>query len=326
MFSAAFYDEANGAAVVPSSVVWHLHRGDGTAVTEDESVTPAQSVSIVLSGALTTLDYPGDDGRRALAVIAVYDSELGDDFTSTQSFEFEIVPLAAVPDLDADDTQMARLWRQLKAAVPPQNGLPTSLQYRQAILDAVADFGRRHPRRLTTTFTIVAGEDTYELPAGFQRVLHFELSSGGAVGYGTDGYLVAFSPALDETYEIVGDEIVLSPTPNYNMNRRMIYNAGYPYDEDTQAFTGLLEEYEGLVSLKAGALASRQLGNASAGGFSYSIGDLRVDKSSAISNYAAQASELERQYVEGVKALTGGAVGRMAFLDRFTEAGWDNRI
>ena len=92
----AFRDE-DGAAVVPTSAVWTLTDDLGTAINEreDEAITPAASVAIVLSGA--DLAVAGAVAvTRILTVEAVYTSDLGADLPLKQEIRFVIDPLVAV--------------------------------------------------------------------------------------------------------------------------------------------------------------------------------------------------------------------------------------
>lgn len=202
-------------------------------------------------------------------------------------------------------TTLTGLAARLEGLAPPQNGLPNPAQYEQAVRDAVADFGIRLPRSLVGALAIVSGTAAYDLPAGFVRLIRLE-SPARDVFRDASGLLVVPSAGLaEERYSISGNQIIFYPTPAYTMNRTMAYAAGYPYDQDTDTFVGLTEVHESAVLLKAQALALTLLSSTGNGGFSYQIGDVRVDKTAATSSLATQAQTCEARYREAVAALIG---------------------
>ena len=204
-------------------------------------------------------------------------------------------------------TTLTELATRLAGLVPAQNGAPTTAQYQQAVRDAVADFGRRVPRTLIATISVVSGTATYDLPAGFQKVIRLDPLAGHDVQRNASGFLVpAPLGGWSERYTVSGGQITFHPTPGYTLERTLVYAAGYPYDADDDVFTGLLAGVEDVVLLRAQATASGTLAlGASGGGFSYRIGDVSVDRSAAGQSYGRMAGELESDYLAACRALVG---------------------
>lgn len=96
--SVAFTDE-NGDAAVPSSVTWTLCDDSGTVINslQDQSETPASSLTIVLSGDdLQLSDQSNDYELRYLEVSAVINSDLGADLPVKDRAEFKVINLQSV--------------------------------------------------------------------------------------------------------------------------------------------------------------------------------------------------------------------------------------
>lgn len=77
------FTDYDGGEVIPNSVLWTLTDGNGTVINglEQESVTPAASITTVLSGDdLQILESEASEESvlRYFTVEAVYDSDLGD--------------------------------------------------------------------------------------------------------------------------------------------------------------------------------------------------------------------------------------------------------
>lgn len=208
-------------------------------------------------------------------------------------------------------TTLANLVAQLEALAPAAGDTPTAAQYEQAVRNAVADFGRRVPRRLVASIPVTAGTAAYDLPAGFQKLIKLERIIPNSHRRNADGLLVAFGTTFEEQITVDGDRISFYPTPGYTLERDMIYAAGYPYDADADTFTGLTDHYAQTALIKAQALIMQTLGAAAAGaGTTYRLGDLQVDKSKTTQNYAATAAALEGQYAQAVSQINGPTVHR----------------
>jgi hypothetical protein len=90
------FTDSNGVAVIPNQVLWTLTNQNGDLVNsrEDVSVTPASTVNIVVSG--DDLAMEGYGSRRILTILAVYDSEYGENLPLRARAVFNIDDLVAV--------------------------------------------------------------------------------------------------------------------------------------------------------------------------------------------------------------------------------------
>lgn len=95
-YAVAFTDE-EGTALVPDSITWTLTDQVGNVINSRsaEVVTPASSVTIVLSGDDLTIGNYGT--RRVLLVEYVYTSTLGTSLPDKHEVHFQITNFVAVP-------------------------------------------------------------------------------------------------------------------------------------------------------------------------------------------------------------------------------------
>ena len=94
----AFTDEDDDA-VTPDSITWSLCATDGTIINsrEDVSISPASTVTIVLSGDDLRIQSSGNVSEdRYLEVSAVYDSDLGNNLPLKDRAEFKVINLATI--------------------------------------------------------------------------------------------------------------------------------------------------------------------------------------------------------------------------------------
>jgi hypothetical protein len=92
----SFTDET-GAAVTPNEATWTLTDVDGFIVDDrvDETITPAESVDIVLSG--DDLALPANKtNERVVLVEWTFDSDLGTNLPAKQEVHFYIDGLTAI--------------------------------------------------------------------------------------------------------------------------------------------------------------------------------------------------------------------------------------
>jgi hypothetical protein len=92
----SFADET-GATMIPVSATWSLRDNNQAIVNSrsNVSMTPATSVSIVLSGA--DLDYEANSSTlRILTVQAVYDGSYGSNLPLVDEYTFNIRPIVGV--------------------------------------------------------------------------------------------------------------------------------------------------------------------------------------------------------------------------------------
>ena len=205
---------------------------------------------------------------------------------------------------------LASLKTRLQAAVPTRNSVPSSDGYDQLVKDAVDQLSHDLPILKTTSLNIVANTASYNLPSDFLSLI--ELSTPPKVGdvYITAAGLVPIPPpfAFDnyepERVTVEGDQLVIYPTPTYAAARTLRYAAGYVLVDGSYA--KLTENGARVALLYAQYLALNQQANAVAGdGWSYQIGDERVDKTRQGEGLRNQAEGALKQYQSVVHSQQG---------------------
>lgn len=213
-------------------------------------------------------------------------------------------------------TTLAELVTRLAADVPAADGTPTAAAYEAAVRDAVADFGYRCPRTLIGTLSVVSGTASYDLPAGFIRLIALA-GMTGEVFRDASGYLVP-SALGGERHTLSGGRITFHPTPAYTLDRTIRYAAGYPYDAALDEFTGLTDDMARIALMRARAAALRALATSAAAGagLNYRIGDVSVQRT-VTQAHGQLAAELDAAYLDACRSLTG-------FIGRRAQAtGWE---
>lgn len=74
---------------------WSLYKADGTPIKEDQPLTPATEVDIVLSG--TDLALSGGPARRYVTVEGTYNGVLGNNLPLVDEVSFQITNLVGKP-------------------------------------------------------------------------------------------------------------------------------------------------------------------------------------------------------------------------------------
>ena len=154
---------------------------------------------------------------------------------------------------------LAELIARLIDAVPPIDGVPSVAQYRQAVIDSVADLGRRASMTRLALLPVVAGVAQYPAPADCLALIQlsaigapFGVDSGGGT-WVTSAGLIPFTGSYHETVSLLGDAIVISPTPQFTADRTLAYAAA---DILTgESFLTLSSERAGIALLLAQAIA-----------------------------------------------------------------------
>lgn len=87
----SFLDEDENA-VTPNEASWTLSDANGSVVNNrlEVAITPAETVSIVLSGLDLAVGGSLEGTDRFLLVEFTYDSDIGSDVPATQEFKFQI--------------------------------------------------------------------------------------------------------------------------------------------------------------------------------------------------------------------------------------------
>lgn len=211
------------------------------------------------------------------------------------------------------------LIARLQADVPARGGVPSTAQYKQAILDAVADYSQRRPMTRFGTLNLVGGTATYILPDDFLFLIRLDpfASSDGVIH--TAAGLVHNMSSSQEYHMINGRTITFIPTPQYTLTRDFSYAAGHVLNDDDEYLYMTFEDTAILI-LKAQALALRtqafSLITSGTGEIvEYAIGDERVKKSSPSERLNAVASSLEAQYLQALQRAVGMVGARARYSD-----------
>lgn len=95
------FTDDDGNPVVPNAgLVWSLTKADRATIVndrEDEPITPAATVTIVLSGLDLALDAGKHIQYRYLVIEGTYDGALGSDLPIVDHLRFPISDIAKVP-------------------------------------------------------------------------------------------------------------------------------------------------------------------------------------------------------------------------------------
>lgn len=209
---------------------------------------------------------------------------------------------------------LSELVTLVEEDVPAEGGVPSALQYQQAVKDAVRDFSEQCGVEQLGTLNIVAGTATYDLPADFLKMIQLEtLMNADGVLHSSSG-LIPMSANWEERYTIRNGQITFKPTPTYSMARDYRYKAAWilteavdEYDNDEYETLG---EREGrIVALKAKALASVKKANAAAGdAIKYSFGAVSEDLSGVESGYRSDARRFDEEYLDACETYNGAAI------------------
>lgn len=194
--------------------------------------------------------------------------------------------------------------------MPPRGGTPTSDQYEQSVRDAVDDFSRRAPMMDIVTLSMQSGKDTYDLPAGFVRIVRvMSLVFPHGVILAPTG-IIPVSINYQERWMVQGTKIKFYPVPPYSLPRDIWYGKGYTLDAD-ESYPDLNDNAAGCIVLKANQFANLYIANALAGhAWTYSIAGESIDKTSQPEQYRTMAQEFEALYLAAVERYIGALGAR----------------
>lgn len=199
---------------------------------------------------------------------------------------------------------LASLVTRLQAAVPARNSVPATGDYTQHVKDAVLQLSQDLPLRRTATLNVVAGIASYDLPADFLSIIEVSSLSNPTGILVTAAGLVPVPAEFDERYYVEGAHLVFEPVPTYTLSRTIRYAASHELVDD--GYATLTGNGARVALLYAQYLALTQQANAVAGdGWSYQIGDERVDKSRQGQGLRDQADGVLKQYESVVKSQQG---------------------
>lgn len=197
---------------------------------------------------------------------------------------------------------------RLQADVPARDGVPTSDQYQQAILDAVVDFNNRATRQKVATIQIVSGQASYAMPADFWKYIRMTWRTARDVIISPEG-LIPLSPFQPpDHHTITGLTLTFYPTPQYTVPRDLWYGAGHVLStvDEAQVYAEMLPQEQNIIHLRAQYLALMKLANiATQQAWSYNLGAEGVNKTVLADKIREQAKELQADYEARVKAWVG---------------------
>ncbi len=194
---------------------------------------------------------------------------------------------------------------RLQGHVPARNGVPSSAQYEQAVLDAVRDFNRRASRVRVTTLAVVSGQADYTLPDDFVKFIDLSLPVTADSVLNTPAGLMALGPSWKEQHLINGSTLTIFPTPAYSATLWLRYGAGHVLD-DSDAYPLMTDEVAAIALLRAVSAALTLQANAAAQeAWQYTIGEERISKEKMAAEFRAQAEANEGKYMAGVAAYVG---------------------
>lgn len=208
---------------------------------------------------------------------------------------------------------LSELVARLMEDIPAVDGVPSDLQYEQAVKDAVRDFSERCGVEQIATLSIASGTATYDLPADFLALIALQTFAGQEVIYSADG-LIPVPAGWCERYTIRNGQITFYPTPRYTLAREFRYKAAWILTEavdeyDNSEYETLGEREARIVLLKAQAIASTKKANAMAGDvMKYSLGAVSVDKSTDIESLTKKTYALHGEYVSACDDYNGRVI------------------
>jgi hypothetical protein len=201
------------------------------------------------------------------------------------------------------------LISQLQEDVPAVSGVPSDAQYERAIKDAVREFSRRCGVTKNGTLSIVSGTAAYALPVDFLELIEIDnpYEPDDQVILTTTG-IIPFNllNPFEEDYTIQNGTITFVPVPTYTMVRYIEYKSAWTLDAGSYPLT---EDEAQIVMLKAKQLCFDKLANASIGqGFSYTVGNMSVNKSGVADGYSKRLYELQGEFLQACDKYNGAVI------------------
>lgn len=200
--------------------------------------------------------------------------------------------------------KLTELTYRLQRMVPARNSIPATDDYEQLVRDAVMQLSQDLPILRTATISVVSGIASYDLPSDFLNLIEVVSLSNPTGILVTSAGLVPVPADFEEQVRVEGLKVVFEPTPTYTLIRSIRYAAFHELVDD--GYATLTENGARAALLYAQYLALTQQANAVAGdGWSYQIGDERVDKSRQGEGLRSQADGVLKQYESVVKSQQG---------------------
>jgi len=204
---------------------------------------------------------------------------------------------------------LADMISQLQEDVPAVSGVPSDAQYERAIKDAVREFSRRCGVCKNGTLDVISGTAAYALPADFLELIEIDnpYEPENQVMITTTG-IIPFSSLnpFEEDYTIQNGSITFFPVPTYTMTRYIEYKSAWTLVDGSYLLT---EDEAQIVMMKAKQLCFDKLANASIGqGFSYTVGNMSVNKSGVADGYSKRLYELQGEFLQACERYNGAVI------------------
>lgn len=197
---------------------------------------------------------------------------------------------------------LTELVARLKADVPPYNNIPSDDQYTRIVQESVLDYGARAPATKVWELSIIPGVGRYELPADFVRLIDVpsieKLQRGGVVITGQG--IIPTTRFPPERFVARGNNLLITPVPQYSITRPIIYSAGFALVGDE--YPELAEADAAILLHKARALVLYLIADGVARyGWRYSLADESVDKTTLPGVLREQAKVEEVLYEQMIR-------------------------
>ncbi len=209
---------------------------------------------------------------------------------------------------------LSDLVAQLELDVPAEDGVPSEVQYENAVKDAIRDFSEQCGLVQVGTLNIVSGTATYDLPADFLRLIKLYSLGGSGVMFGANSQIIPLNADFCEKHTIRNGQITFYPIPRYTMARDFTYKAAWiGTDIEADGSEAADIDYETLgdreariVLLKAKAIAKTKQANAQAStSIKYSFGAVSEDLSGATDASKKDAKSFEDEYEAACEKYNG---------------------
>jgi len=209
---------------------------------------------------------------------------------------------------------LSELVAKLELDVPAEDGVPTEVQYENAVKDAIADFSEQCGLEQIGTLNVVSGTATYDLPADFLKLIRLTQLGGEGVLFSTNSQIIPLSGGWCEKHTIRNGKITFYPIPRYSFEREFSYKAAWiGTDIEAEGSEAADVEYETLgereariVLLKAKSLALTKLSNAQAGSaIKYSFGAVSEDLGGGSESTRKESDAAEKEFLAACDKYNG---------------------
>jgi hypothetical protein len=197
------------------------------------------------------------------------------------------------------------LITRLESDVPAVDGVPSSTQYENAVMEAVRDFSERCGVMRIATLNIVPNTATYDLADDFLKLVFLEaVDATEGIIHSAEG-LIPVSATWAEEYSIRNGQITFYPTPTFTVARDYRYKAAWigTVIEDSGAgddldYETMSEREADIILLKAAMIALGKRANAEASNtIKYSFGAVSEDLTGSSDGLRKQAREMQDDYL-----------------------------